>query len=198
MNQPGGQVKISAIKTRNRQRERRGENVQWKRLKSLDQTVLDANRIARDAVSVVGRWLLFKHLTPLEAEAGRRYAYIIARFDKYFTEGRRTAKSPSYERAFGQDQELERRFGNGTLDEYTDAAKKARKHYDKLLKIMTIYADPLTKRNPLKNAIDDMCCSDLEPPSEYRTEIAAALRHVGHEFGVEVKSRRGRPRKGRG
>jgi hypothetical protein len=197
VNQTGGPKTISAVKKYPRSRERKGENVQWKRLKSLSQEVLDANRIARDAASVIGRWFLFNHLTPFEAESARRYAYIMARFDKYFTEGRRSAKSQSYERAYGADQELERRGRDGTIAEYTDAAKKARKHYEKLTKILVHYQD-ITGRNPLKDALDDMCCSDIEPPAGYRTEIAAVLRHIGHEFGVTVQSRRGRPRKRRG
>jgi hypothetical protein len=199
VNQTGGPKSISAKYQRPRPRERTGrENVEWKRIKSLDQSVLDANRIARDAASVIGRWLLFKHLTPLEAESARRYAYIMGRFDRYFTEGRRTAKSPSYERAYGEDQELERRAFDGSMQFYEKAAKQARKRYDKLQKILLHYADPVTRRNLMKEALDQMCCEDIEPPAQYRSDIAAALRHIGHEFGVTVQSRRGRPRKGRG
>lgn len=198
MNHPGAPKAISAVKTYQRAKSpRKGENVQWKRIKSLDQSVFDANRIARDAASVIGRWLLFKHLTSLEAEAARRYAYIMARFDKYFTEGRRTAKSPSYERAFGEDQELERRAVEGTTADYEKSAKKAKKQYERLQKLLLPYVDIMV-RNPIKDALDQMCCEDIEPPAQYRNEIAAVLRHVAHEFGVSVQSRRGRPRKGRG
>lgn len=194
MNQPGGPKSISAQYQRPRNRTG-AENVQWQRIKSLDAAVLDANRIARDAASVLGRWFLFKHLTPLEAEAGRRYAYIVGRFERHFLQGRRTARSPSFERAYGEDQEVERHHQRGTIDDYEASARKAKRHYQKLQKIMAIYEDPLTKRNPLRDAITDMCCSDIEPPAEYRQQIAAVLRHVGHEFGVTVQSRRGRPRK---
>lgn len=202
MNQSRGRKSISAKyqKPRHHQGERPrgagGANVEYKRIQSLGVDVLKARGISREVVSVIGRWLVFKHLTDLEAEAARRYAYIMARFDKYFTEGRRTAKSPSYERAFGQDQELEQRAFDGSLKFYEKSAKKAKRQYDKLQTIMGIYADPMTGRNPLKNAIDEMCCEDLEPPAEYRTQIAAVLRHVAHEFGVTAQSRRGRPRKG--
>lgn len=198
MNQTGGPKSISAQYQRPRTRERSGgENVQWKRIKSLSVEVLDANRIARDAASVIGRWLLFKHLTPLEAEAARRYAYIMARHDKYFVEGRRTARSPSYERAFGADQELERRATDGSLPAYEKQARRSRKHYDKLQRLLAPYTD-ITGRNPIKEALDQMCCEDIEPSQQHREQISAVLRIVGHQFGVEVASRRGRPRKGRG
>lgn len=191
--------KISAKYQRPERKRRGSANVEWHRIKrlSMEGAVLEAVGISREAASVIGRWLLFGHLTPLQAEAARRYAYIMARFDKYFTEGRRTAKSPSYERAFGADQELERRAFDGTLDGYEKSAKKARRHYGKLQDIMSVYADRITLRNPLKEALDQMCCEDIEPPSEYREQIAAALRHIAHEFGVTVENRRGRPRKGR-
>lgn len=198
VNQTGGPKSISAQYQRPRSRERKGENVEWQRIKSLDASVLDAKKVSREVASVLGRWLLFNHLTPLEAEAGRRYAYIVGRFERHFLQGRRTARSPSFERAYGEDQEVERHHQLGTIKDYEAKAKKARRHYDKLQKIVGVYADPLTKRNPLRDAITDMCCSDIEPPPAYRTEIAAVLRHVGHEFGVTVASRRGRPRKGRG
>lgn len=194
MNQPGGRS-ISAVK-KYRDKPRGGANVEHKRLLSLSDEVLRAKGISKEVNSVIGRWLVYAHLTPLEAEAARRYAFIMARFDKHFTEGRRTAKSPSYERAFGSDQELERRAVDGTIGDYEAAAKKARRHYDKLAKVMGIFADPLTKRNALKNALDEMCCEDIEPPSAYREQIAAALRHVAEKFGVTSPGR-GRPRKGR-
>ena len=198
MNQTGGPKSISAQYQRPRSRERKGEHVEWQRLKSLDASVLDAKKISREAASVLGRWLLFKHLTPFEAESGRRYAYIVGRFERHFLQGRRTARSPSFERAYGEDQEVERHHQRGTIDDYEASARKAKRHYAKLQKIMAIYEDPLTKRNPLRDAITDMCCSDIEAPPAYREQIAAALRHVGKEFGVTVTSRRGRPRKGRG
>lgn len=188
MNQSGGPKSVSAQYQRPRQRQRKGENVEYKRLQSLDAEVLKAKGISREVVSVIGRWLVFGHLTPFESEAARRYAYIMARFDKYFTEGRRTAKSPSYERAFGNDQELERRAFDGSLPAYERSAKKARKHYDKLQSILLPYG------SPLKDGLDQMCCSDIEPPAEYREQIAAVLRIVGQKFGVTAQSRRGRPR----
>jgi hypothetical protein len=202
VNENRGPKSISAQYQRPQQRKGRpGANVEWKRIKqmsrqmSIEGAVNEAVKISREAASVIGRWMLFGHLKPLQAEAARRYAYIMARFDKYHTEGRRTAKSPSYERAFGTDQELERRAFNGTLDAYEKSARKARRHYDKLITILDVYRDPITLRNPLKEALDQMCCEDIEPPAQYRDQIAAALTHIAHEFGVTIDNRRGRPRK---
>lgn len=204
MNQPGAPKSISAQYKRpkrpadSQRPSRKGENVEWKRIKamSLDAHLMDAKRISREVADVIGRWLLFKHLTPFQAEAARRYAFIMARFDRHFTEGRRSARSQSYERAYGEDQELERRAVEGTLDDYEKAAKKARKQYDRLQRILVHYSDPATGRNLMKDALDQMCCENIEPPAQYREDIAKALTHIGHEFGVTIVSRRGRPRKG--
>lgn len=178
---------------------RKGESVQWQRIKALSmQGQLDhAVRVTAEAASAIGRWLLFKHLTPFEAEAARRYAFIMGRFDRFFTEGRRTAKSPSYERAYGEDQELEKRALDGTIEHMEKSARKARRQYDRLQKYLANFADPLTGRNLMKEALDQLCCEDIEPNAEYRKDIAAALRLIGHEFGVTVQNRRGRPRKNR-
>lgn len=197
VNQTGGPRISAQYKRPETRKGRPGANVEWKRIKrlSMEGAVLDAVGISREAASVIGRWLLFGHLKPLQAEAARRYAYIMARFDRYHTEGRRTAKSPAYERAFGSDQELERRLFDGSLDAYERSARKARKQYNKLQTILLVYADRATLRNPLKEALDQMCCEDVEPPAQYRDQIAAALTHIAHEFGVTIENRRGRPRK---
>lgn len=183
---------MSAVKKYPRAKQKRGgENVQWQRIKSLDASVLDANRIGRDAASVIGRFLLFKHITPLQAEAARRYAYIMARFEKYSTEGSRTARSPAFERAYGKDQELER-LANETdgIATYEKRAKEARKDYDRLIKVMRRFEDKMTGRNVAKNVLDDMCCSDVEPPSHYRENVAVVLSAVAAEFGVTINPRR--------
>jgi hypothetical protein len=199
VNETVGPKSISAKYQRPRHRERRpGANVEWKRIKrlSMEGAVLEAVGISREAASVIGRWMLFGHISPLQAEAARRYAYIMARFDRYHTEGRRTARSPSYERAFGEDQELERRAFDGSLGDYEKKAKKAKRQYARLSKILSVYADPITLRNPLKETLDQMCCEDVEPPTAHRLHVAASLSHIAQEFGVNVDNRRGRPRKG--
>lgn len=208
MSQTGGPKSVSAKYQRpkrpgesQRPAHRKGENVEWHRIKalmSLDDQVLKAKGISREVADVIGRWLLFKHLTPYQAEAARRYAFIMGRFDRHFTEGRRSARSQSYERAYGEDQELERRKFDGTLDGYEKSAKRARKHYDRLQACLRPYADPATGRNFIKDALDQMCCENIEPPAQYRDKMASVLNRIGKEFGVMVPSRRGRPRKNRG
>lgn len=181
---------VSAVKKYPRAKKPRGgETVQWQRLKSLDAAALDAHKISREVVSAIGRLLIHKHLTPVQAEAARRYAYIMARFEKYSTEGRRTARSPSFERAYGSDQELERLANEPDgISEYEARAKKARKEYNKLVKVVTRFPGA-------KNVLDDLCCSDIEPASEYRGNAATVLGAVAKAFGVAVQPRR-RSRKG--
>lgn len=200
---------ISAKKTYTRPRkEIPGVNIIFKRIQaaSMEQNVNAAVAYSKEAASVIGRWLLFGHLTPFEAEAARCYASIMARFDRFFTEGSRTARSQSFERSHGEDQELERLESldavlGGAKADYEKSARKARRRYDRLQKVLAPYSDPLTGRNLMKDALDQMCCHDLEPPSAWRKNIAAALRNIGKEFNVDVKPKRrgGRPtRNGRG
>lgn len=199
MNQTGGPRSISAKYHHPKHRDRRGENVEWHRIKallSLDEQVLKSKGISREIGDVIGRWLLFRHLTPFEAEAGRRYAFVMGRFDRFFTEGRRTARSQSYERAYGEDQELERRKFENTLDGYEKSARRAKRHYERLQACLAPFADAATGRNFIKDALDQMCCENIEPPAQYRSQIAGVLRLVGKEFGV-MAPRRKHPHKGR-
>lgn len=183
---------VSAVKKYPRAKKKRGgETVQWQRIKSLDAAALDAHKISREVVSAIGRLMIHKHLTPLQAEAARRVAYIMARFEKYSVEGRRTARSPSFERAYGSDQELERL--NNELDgiaTYERRAKEAKKDYRRLIKVLAPYG------SQAKAILDDLCCSDIEPAAQYRENVALVLSAVAKEFGVTVSPRRNRSRKG--
>lgn len=183
MNQP---IKsVSAVKKYPRAKKPRGgETVLWHRVKSLDASALDAHKISRELVSAIGRLLIHKHLTPLQAEAARRYAYIVARFEKYNVEGKRSARSPSFERAFGQDQELERLANEPDgIAEYEKRAKKARHDYDRLVKVVGRFPGA-------KNVLDDLCCSDIEPPPDWRGNTATVLNAIVKAFGVTVTPRR--------
>ncbi|MET4187590.1 hypothetical protein ABIB86_000461 [Bradyrhizobium sp. JR1.7] len=179
---------VSAVKRYPRaQKKRGGETVIWHRYKSLDEEARNAYKISRELVSSIGRLMVHNHLTPLQAEAARRVAYVMARFEKFHVEGRRTARSPSFERAFGSDQTLER-LANETdgIKEYETKARKARKDYEKLMKAISPYG------SQAKNVLDDLCCSDVEPPAQYRQNIALVLSAVAKAFDVTVNVRRTR------
>lgn len=158
----------------------------WKAIQNHGDDLIRVGQIAKETRSAITRYVLFEHLTALEGEGAKRYAYIVARFEKYCTEGRRTTKSPSYERAFGTDQEIERHQRAGTIADYEDAAKKARKEYDKLVKAIAPYGAVA------KSALDDFCCSDIEPSDGFRKNLAVVLRVVVKAFGVTEAPRRKR------
>lgn len=191
-----GPSTISAAKpySRNRnyaggnRRERGGENVHWKRIVAGGDELNKALRVSGELQSTITRLVLFKHLSPIEGEAAKRYAYIMARHDRYFVQGARASRSQSYERAFGgEDQEIERRNQDGTIADYERTAKKAKKHYLKLQIILDRFADPITGRNIAKDVLDDLCCSDVEPATALRESCAAVLKVIAHEFGVQPK-----------
>ena len=111
---------------------------------------------------------------------------IVARLERFCIPTRRNAKSPAYERAYGTDQELERHETNGTTADYEDAARHAKKEYEKLMKILGPYG------SQAKSLLDDLCCSDIEPPANTRENIAVVLRQVAKGFGVTEAPRSNR------
>lgn len=167
-----------------RERKSRGGRVVWKRLQDHGDELFRLGLITKETRSAITRFVLFKHLTPLEGEAAKRYAYVIARFEKYCTEGKRTTKSPSYQKAFGADQELERHFLNGTTADYEAAARKAKREYNRLMQAIAPYG-PQTK-----SALDDFCCSDIEPAADFRTNLAVVLSRVAKRLGVTANPRK--------
>lgn len=181
---------ISAVKKypRAKKSNARGRAI-WNDLKHHGDDLIRLGHITKETRSALTRLVLFEHLSPLAGEAGKRYAYIVARFEKYCTEGRRNAKSPSYERAFGSDQELERRQIDGTIADYEASAKKARKEYNKLMNVISAYG------SQAKSLLDDLCCSDIEPPTDYRSNISIILNRIAKKFGVTEAPRRRIPRR---
>lgn len=183
---------------------RGGENVRWKRIThGIDAAIRELNNCPPDKLdqlvalmaanarltAPVTRLVYFKHLTVAQGMAARRYADVVGRFERYHVDkSSRTARSQSFEPSRGgEDQEVERHNNNGTTGEYEAEARKARKAYDKAQKVLARYADPISGRNVAKNIVDDLCLSDIEPPTQYRENVAAVLEALAVAFGVKER-----------
>lgn len=182
---------VSAVKrypraqTKRNHAKARGRQI-WKMIQNKGDDLVKLGLLAKESQSALNRLRLETHITELEFQGGRRYAMIVARFEKFCTTTRRNVKSPSYERSFGSDQELQRHAQNGTMAEYEDAARHAKKEYEKLMKVLGPYGAQA------KSLLDDLCCSDVEPPASYRENLAVVLRMVAKGFGVTEQARSNR------
>lgn len=194
---------ISAVKPkpkhwRERAKHKRGgENVKWKRitrsfedareaLKSCPPDKFDAlvKKLADDmrVTTPLTRLVYFGHLTVSQGIAARWYAHVMSRFERYHVaSAQRTTRSQSFEPARGQDNEIERHLNNGTIHDYEREAKKARKAYQGVMKVLDRYGATA------KNVLDDLILSDIEPATLYRANLAAVLdaislhiKHKGH------------------
>lgn len=179
---------VSAVRPPRDQRPARARQARgratWRAIQDHGDDLIRLGQIAKETRSVITKMVLLENITKLEGEAAKRYAYVVARFEKYCTEGRRTAKSPSFERAFGSDQELERRQVEGTIADYEAAAKKARREYNKLMNVIAPYGAQA------KSLLDDMCCGDIDPPASYHQNLAVVLRSIAKKFGVTERPKR--------
>ena len=173
--------------TRQRRAARRGSaNILWKRITaSYDEEVL---RYAKNPalVSPITRWVLFQHLTPTQGMAGRRYADIMRNFERYCIPiGSRSARSANLEpQPPAEDNELLRRTIDGSIDEYEERARYAKRQHKRLMKVLERFADPVTGRNLAKDALDNLCLADQEPPPQLRADIGVVLSAVAKEFGI--------------
>lgn len=187
---------ISAVKPKREggharaKKKRGGWNVMWKRItENFDDAVRRAGADPRIAVPLT-RLVLFHHLTTTQGMAGRRYADIIRKFERFhMASSARSARSANLQPARGvEDTELERIHIEGKLREYEAAAKVAKREYRRLMKVVDKFADPITGRNHAKDQLDNLCIFDREPPSEARASIGAVLSMVAKEFGIEARS----------
>lgn len=177
---------------RAKERQRGGHNVMWRRITAAYDDHLKKLGANPAMVAPVTRWVLFGHLTRNQGMAARRYADIIRRFEKFFSEGgARSAKSANLEPVRkGEEDVLRRELMNGTIADYEDDARKAKRQYKRLMKVMDRYKDPITGRNFAKDQLDTLCLEEIEPDAQFRANIAGVLSAVATEFGVGEKRRK--------
>lgn len=186
---------ISAVKpsrgsgqTRAKKR-RGGENVLWKRVTAnFDDAVKQF--AANPAIGVpLTRLVFFRHLTVSQGMAGRRYADIVRAFGRYqMASDARTPRSANLEPSTkADDQTLARHANNGTMREYLADARYAKRQYQKLMKILDRFADPITGRNYAKDRLDNLCLLDQEPETADRAAIGAILSMIANEFAVKER-----------
>jgi hypothetical protein len=181
-----------------------GRNVLWKRLTAtIDEALLEAKLLPPDQIdkavaimaactkltSPVSRLVFMGHLTVTQGMAARRYAGIIAKFERYHVDGAtRSARAQDIDRGRGgEDHEIERHLNNGTIDDYERRARRAKREYEKALTVLNRYRHEISGRNEAKNILDDLCLSDIEPPAQYRENVAAVLQGLASAFGVREK-----------
>lgn len=170
------------------QRQHRPENVLWKRVTATFDAEL--KRFAKNTalVAPLTRLVFFKHLTVRQGMAGRRYADVMRTYERYHVAAaQRSARAQNMEPVRGHDQEIEKRILAGTMDEYETDARAARRAYKRMMKVLDKYGDPDSGRNTAKNVLDDLCLSDIEPPAQWRKNIATVLGAIADEFGVMEK-----------
>jgi hypothetical protein len=183
---------------------RGGHGVLWKRLTAtIDVALMEARKLPPDQIdkavavmatcsklsSPVSRAVFLGHLTPTQGMAARRYAAVVRKFERYHVDAaQRSPRAQNYQpvRA-GADQEIQRHLTNGTIDDYEREARKAKREYEKAMKVLDRYADGITGRNTAKNIIDDFCLSDQHPPQQYQHNVAAVLEALASAFGVKEK-----------
>lgn len=167
---------------------RGGHNVIWKRITASWDAELKAFGANPAMVAPLSRWALYGHLTVKQAMAGRRYAYIVRRFERYcLPAASRSARSANLEPLRAEDQEIEKRINLGTLDQYESDAAEAKRHYRKAMRVLDKFADNLTGRNMAKDTLDTLCLSEEEPPAQYRRATALVLEELAKAFGIEER-----------
>jgi hypothetical protein len=120
----------------------------------LDEMVKLLAANARLTVPIT-RLVYFKHLTVRQGIAARRYGDIVTRYESYFVDKavRTTrAQNPEPTRA-GEDQEIQRRILDGTIDEYKREARKTRREYDKAMKVLARAVEQNPSDEKLKGAL---------------------------------------------
>jgi hypothetical protein len=176
--------------TRGRRRSKRdAANILWKRVTaSYDE---DVARFAKNPalVSPITRWVLFGHITSLQGMGARRYGDIVRDFERYtMPPMARSPRSANLEPSTkSDDQEIEKRIQNGSIDDYEADARHAKRQYRRLMKVLNRYADPVTGRNYAKDHLDSLCLADREPDAQFRKDIAGVLTAVAKEFGLDQK-----------
>ncbi len=171
---------VSAARVKARRPRHPGANIVWRRIRDNFDDLVVRTGANPEIGSTITRLVLFGHLTKGEGQAARMYGEIVGRFDRFHGSGApRTAPSPSYQRGSrGSEDEIERRTRDGTLASHERAARRARKQYDRLHKLVGTFGPRA------REALDEVCIYDREVPSAMLPHIAIVLRAVGEAFGM--------------
>jgi hypothetical protein len=156
-----------------------GANVIWRRLNdNIDELVIRTGTNPA-LVSVVSRLVLFGHLTREEGEIARYYGEIIKRFRRFNGELPDTPRAQVYDRGSpGSGNEIEKRERDGTIVGFERQAKRARKMYDRVQKVLLPYIHA-------RDVLDDICVHEKEVNSSHYPSIKAMLALLATEFGLE-------------
>lgn len=168
---PSGQL------SRAGKRQRGGENVKWHRIKWMIDNATEQAAVNPEMGSVISRYVMFGHLTQPEGIAARMYAEISGRHARYFTESAVSVPSPSFQRGFGADDELERISLAGDLDDYEKKARSARRQYNRLMTLVTRFPGA-------KEVLDRLCCMNEELSPGQRDDLKRILRHIMEEYRI--------------
>lgn len=165
----------------------------WKRLTASFDDAIKVFAANPAIAAPLTRLVFFEHLTKTQGMAGREYASIVRHHARYSLPAgvSRTARSANLQPMRAEDQELERRINNCTMDEYEREARKAKRMYRRAMKVLDGFRDPVTGRNVAKDLIDSLCLEEVEPPSESRAGIGIVLTMMAKEFGIGGEKRRG-------
>lgn len=128
------------------------------------------------AGSVLAKHMMAGDLSFAQTSAGRYYAKLAGEFDGFFGLQKRGAKSPAYERGFGNDDEVERRQRDGTIKEYEKMAKRLRKRWEKVHRIIGEYG-------PVRTIIEKVCIYDTPILSVDVPALTSGLELLAHHFG---------------
>jgi hypothetical protein len=137
------------------------------------------------------RWVFFGHLTRTQGMSGRRYIHIMQEYERVtLPPMSRSPRSANLEPSKGgEDQEIQRRIFDGSMEHYLNEAKYAKSQYKRAMKVLARFADPVTGRNFAKDNLDMLCLQDQEPPANLRKDIGFVLTALAKEFGVGEKKR---------
>jgi hypothetical protein len=139
----------------------------WQRLRAVG--------LMQETGHVVGRLFFVGELNETQAAAALRYAEIVGRYHRYHNGTRRTAASPSYQRGWGFDNEVQSHEKNNTVAEYESRARKAKKDYHRLQKHIP--------NDLARSVMDDLCIHEVEIAPGMRRDVRTLLNLIAIEFG---------------
>jgi hypothetical protein len=124
--------------------------------------------------SQIGRLFLLDEITNDQAAILERYGEIVGRFDRYHLPPgmQRHARSPSYERGYGKEDEIIKRQNDGTLPAYERRARRAKKQW---LKIQSALPESL------KALLDEVVVWDRHIPALTYPDLLIAIRLLSHQ-----------------
>ena len=181
------------VETRNKKEPRfEGYRTMWRRIRDNPNSWSNIQKLgANESLgSQLGLLYAEREITERLADAGRYFAMLAGKYDRYHSVSKRVLGSPAYENGYGgRTDEVARAERAGTLAEYERKAKKIKRHWRRACEVLgndmpdDEFVIKANYQRRLFDLMEAVCIRDEHCPFQDIPAFRSGLEMLARKFG---------------